>query len=301
MQHVETAPSRMRDTRARFVRTPETADERPPEPVGLEIRVETPENVVLTYQLAGPSVRCTAYFIDLLLRIGLMWVLSILLSLTGLSSFLPGMSTGLYLLAWFFNSWGYYVFSEGLFRGQSVGKHMMGLRVIRQGGYPITLWPAVVRNFIRAADSLPFLLNGVGFVSMLVTRNMQRLGDLAAGTVVITERRVVLPKEPIILEKIQPLAREELGRFQPDGTTLTAIEQFLSRRHVLSHERGHELASILAVPLAERLDYQGDEQQVRTYPMAFLARVYVTFLQQYEEDEAEMPIRPQATTAGVRP
>src|SRR5438876_338642 len=116
---------------------------------------------------------------------------------------------------------------------------------------------ALLRNIVRAGDSLPIYLifpcYGAGFVTMLAAGKFRRLGDLVARTVVIEERRVSVPREPIILEKIEPLPRTELGGFVPAGQTLALIEQFLSRRHVLTYRRGHAMAYVLARTLAGRL------------------------------------------------
>lgn len=255
-----------------------------PQPIGLDLHVETPENIVLDYQLAGPAVRCAAYLIDLLVRIVAMVAISVVLFCFG-APFLPGTMSGLWFVLLFLNEWGYFVFCEGFFRGKSIGKHALGLRVVQEGGYPITFWSAMLRNLLRFPDAMPYLLYGVGFFSTLLTRHFQRLGDLAARTVVITERHVVLPREPVILEKIEPLSRDDIGTYVPGDRVLSLIDEFLGRRHVLTHERGHALAAILASRLAERLNYQGDARLVQQYPMAFLARVYVTYLRRDEDEE----------------
>ncbi|MFQ5733248.1 MAG: RDD family protein [Planctomycetaceae bacterium] len=248
------------------------------------LQVETPENVVLNYQLAGPAVRCAAYLIDVAVRFGIVFVLSIVLCAGAFA--LPFASIGAAFVAWFVINWFYFVILEWRWRGKSVGKHAMGIRVIDRNGYPINFWSSALRNFLRFADSMPFLLHGVGFASILITKRGQRIGDLFAGTVVIAERTVRLPREPIILERIQPLPRVEIGSsFVPGPRTLAIIEQFLGRRFVLTHERGHALASVLAARLAGRLDYRGDAGLVQQYPMAFLARVYVTFLKRDDEDD----------------
>ncbi len=248
--------------------------------VDLDVRIETPENVLLSYQLAGPAIRCAAYLVDLLLRLVAMWVLVIILTLT--ASALPGMSMGLILVLMFVNEWGYFTICETFFRGKSLGKHAFGLRVIHDKGYPITFWASALRNLVRAVDAV--VLYGIGLVTILLSPRLQRLGDLAARTIVIAERRVVLPREPVILERIEPLARAELGSYVPPQTTLAMIDEFLGRRHVLSLERGHALALPLAKALAAKLNFQGDRKLVAQYPMAFLARVYVTFLREQEDD-----------------
>ena len=198
---------------------------------------------------------------------------------------MPGAMMGLFLVIMFLNTWGYYTISETFFKGNSIGKHACGLRVIREGGYPITFWPSLLRNLARSADSI--ILYGVGVTSMLLTRRFQRLGDLVAGTVVIQERSLTLPRKPIILNKIKPLDKNEIGSFLPRDEVLSLIDEFIGRRHVLTYERGHALASQLAQRLAKRLQYSGDEKKVSQYPMAFLASVYKTFSfgQTVEEQE----------------
>ncbi|MFN0054854.1 MAG: RDD family protein [Planctomycetales bacterium] len=254
--------------------------------IDLELAIETPENVVLSYQLAGPAVRLSAWMIDLVIRIALIIAVKNYI-LDPLAFASQGLSTGLFLVAYFTVDWLYYGLCEGLFRGKTPGKHVTGLRVVHEQGYPITVWGAILRNFVRAGDSLPVYgilpAYGVGLVTMLIAGRFRRLGDLVARTLVIEERRVRIPREPVILEKIQPLPKGELSGFSPSPRTLALIEQFLGRRHVLTHRRGHEMAAVLAGVLAAKLNYSGDRQLVEQYPMAFLARVYATFHRPREE------------------
>lgn len=269
--------------------------------VSTELVIETPENVVLTYRLAGPAIRLLAYLLDFLLRAALLFVVY-QVAVMGALAGLGGISIGAFLLMIFFVDWAYYGVSEGLFRGKTIGKYIFGLRVIQEEGYPVTLWGALLRNIVRAADSMPFYLifpfYGAGFITMLAAGRFRRLGDLVARTVVIEERRVSVPREPIILEKIEPLPRTDLGGFVPSGQTLALIEQFLGRRHVLTYRRGHAMAYVLARSLAKRLAYSGDPQLVDRYPMAFLARVYATFYQVREENDLQEDAAGEAAAAG---
>jgi uncharacterized RDD family membrane protein YckC len=274
--------------------------------VSTDLVIETPENVVLTYRLAGPAVRLLAYLLDFLIRAVLLFVAFLFVLAGGMiGSF--GVSMGLYLVLWFAIDWAYFGLSEGYFRGKTLGKHLFGLRVIQEEGYPITLWGALLRNIVRAADSLS--LYGAGFITMFIAGRFRRLGDLVARTVVIEERRVSVPREPIILEKIEPLPRTDMGGFVPSGQTLALVEQYLSRRHVLTYRRGHAMAYVLARVLAKRLSFSGDPHLVDRYPMAFLARVYATFHQVHEEgdddvDEREAdrePPRARREVAGALP
>jgi len=264
---------------------------------GLEMQIETPENVVLTYQLAGPAQRYIAYMIDLAIRMAILIGMMMVIPMLGIV--LPGTATGILLVMIFLNTWGYYTISEGFFKGQSIGKHFCGLRVIRDGGYPITFWPALLRNLVRSADAIVFY--GIGVTVMLLTRRFQRLGDLVAGTVVIQERSLSLPRKPVILDKIQPLDKNEIGSFLPSDEVLSLIDEFIGRRHVLTYDRGHALAAILANNLAERLNYSGDPKKVTQYPMAFLAAVYKTFSFSQEDDKQELAsaYRPRNQSAEV--
>jgi uncharacterized RDD family membrane protein YckC len=283
-----------------------------PSRVSTDLVIETPENVLLTYRLAGPAVRLLAYLLDLMFRIAIVVGAVFLVGrFGGLIS--AGITTGLLFVLVFFVDWAYFGLSEGYFRGKTIGKHLFGLRVIQEEGYPITFWGAQLRNIVRAADSLPPFLflpsYGAGFVTMLVAGKFRRLGDLVARTVVIEERRVSVPREPVILAKIEPLPRNEMGGFVPSSQTLALIEEFLSRRHVLTYRRGHAMAYVLARALAKRLAFTGDPHLVDRYPMAFLARIYATFHQvhddedDYEVVEAPAALRqnPPRTPAGAAP
>lgn len=263
----------------------------PPTVVDLGLRIETPENVVLTYTLAGPTLRAGAYLVDLVIRLALWTTLFVVTMCAAVVA--EGAALGLFLIVWFCLEWGYFTLFEGLWNGRTPGKWMLGLRVIQDKGYPITFWASAGRNLLRFADGLPWLLvkfcpmYAAAFVSMLLSRRFKRLGDLLARTVVICERSVVLPREPVILERIDPLPRDEVPGPPPSPRTLALIDQFLGRRHVLSIPRGHEIARPLARSLARRLRYTGDESFVDAYPMAFLARVHVTFLRRDDEDSGE--------------
>lgn len=262
-------------------------------PLSLTLSIETPENVVLTHALAGPGWRALAYLIDYALR-WLILLAGLLIMVLTASVGLWGLGLGWWLLLLFLMEWGYFIGCEYGFQGRTPGKKLCGLRVLHENGQSLSWWGAVLRNLLRAADTLPLLLiygeawgplalmpiYGPALVCMVFNPKMQRLGDLAARTVVIQERRTKLPEEPVIYDHIAPLAADEINRFVPRSETLALIDEFLSRRSVLTYARGHAMARGLALALAERLDYRGDGREVSDYPMAFLARVYVTFAAQ---------------------
>lgn len=245
--------------------------------------------MVLAWPLAGPSIRAVAYSIDMLIRWGVFFAAAIFAEIFSLV--LPGFSLGGLLLLLFFLEWGYFIGFEAAWRGQSPGKALLGLRVMMENGQPVTWWASTLRNLLRAADTLPLMLifseslsvfamipvYGPGFLAMAFTSRCQRLGDLAARTVVVEERRQTMPRQPVILERIEPLPRESLSSFVPSPRTLAIIDEFLSRRSALKHERGHLIAASLAGPLAQRLGVPADDHVLSNYPMAWLGRVYVTF------------------------
>ena len=141
-------------------------------------RVATPEGIELTLRLAGPVPRAIAWVIDLALRLAV--VFAVMLA----SAPLGRAGMGIVLLTAFFVEWLLPAWFEALWRGQTPGKRAMRLRVLNDDGTPVQ-WPgALTRNLLRAVDFLPFLY-GTGLVSMLMNRDFKRLGDLAAGTVVV--------------------------------------------------------------------------------------------------------------------
>jgi uncharacterized RDD family membrane protein YckC len=150
----------------------------------------TPEGVSLDVVLAGLGSRAAAYLIDFLIQIALFVVflvaLHLLLSSGNETSGLIG--SGAVSLFAFLDFIGYFVISEMLSSGRSIGKRANGLRVVRSDGGAAGFWASALRNVIRLIDMIPFPSYLVGSVLVLSTTRNQRLGDLAGGTVVIRER-----------------------------------------------------------------------------------------------------------------
>jgi uncharacterized membrane protein SpoIIM required for sporulation/uncharacterized RDD family membrane protein YckC len=156
--------------------------------------VELAEGIEIRLRMAGPMLRAAAYFIDLLIRGAVMLIGGIGVGLAGFA--IGGsVATGVMLLAWFLMDWLYPVIFEAGKRGATPGKRVLGLRVVQASGSPITLGQAVIRNFLRFIDGMPMFTYLFGLSSCLATQRFQRLGDLAAGTVVIYDR---IPPLPII-------------------------------------------------------------------------------------------------------
>ena len=130
---------------------------------------------------------------DLTLPIGLMAV-GLLLALGGLAMNVisPAIGVALVFILYFLVDWGYAIFLEGLWSGQTVGKRLFGLRVIQESGVRVSWLQALLRNLARPVDRLP-MFYFVGGAAALFTQSQQRLGDLLAGTVVVRERRLKIP------------------------------------------------------------------------------------------------------------
>lgn len=133
-------------------------------------------------------------------------------------SWLGGLALALYALVNFALIWGYFVVFELLWNGQTPGKRVAGTRVVRLDGSPAGALAIVVRNLVRLIDFLPGAY-GVGLLTMLIDRRSRRLGDLAAGTLVIRERREITlatlqpaaapaAPDPAAAERLDALARE---------------------------------------------------------------------------------------------
>jgi uncharacterized RDD family membrane protein YckC len=156
--------------------------------------VELAEGVEIRLRIAGPVLRAGAFGIDFLIRLVVGAATALGLGLAGMALG-SKVAEGLFLLIWFVISWWYPVIFEAGRRGATPGKRMMGLRVVQPSGAPITVGQAIVRNFLRFIDGMPWITYGFGLTSCLSTKRFQRLGDLAAGTVVVYER---MPPTPFI-------------------------------------------------------------------------------------------------------
>lgn len=206
----------------------------PSTPVPLDTlrSLETPEGIELSLRVAGPVARALAWSVDSLIRYGALWGLLMVLTMLGGGGF------GLWLIALFLTEWLYPALFEVYAGGATPGKKALGLKVIHANGTPID-WPAaLIRNLLRAVDFLP-LLYGCGLVAMLCSRDFQRLGDLAAGTIVIyrdpSGTAPHLPPGPAL----------------PPPFPLSPAEQqllidFAERGATLNPERQAELADLLA-------------------------------------------------------
>ena len=147
-----------------------------------ELRIRTPEGIVFAHRLAGPLPRAFAWLLDL--GVILMISSGVGKGLGMLNIVSSDISRGLIVVAYFVVSTGYHIALEWFWRGQTLGKRLCKLRVTDAEGLRLSFYQVVMRNLVRFVDQLPaFYL--VGGAACLVNRHVQRLGDLAAGTVVV--------------------------------------------------------------------------------------------------------------------
>ena len=158
--------------------------------MNFELKTRTPEGIVFSQLLAGPVTRFFAWFIDQLCIQVLMTVLGMAMGLLGIVSF--GFANAFYVIGWFVIGIGYGIFFEWSWRGQTIGKRLFRLRVVDVEGMRLQFNQIVVRNLLRFVDQLPAFYF-VGGVTCWLNSKCQRLGDLAANTVVIRSPRVSEP------------------------------------------------------------------------------------------------------------
>lgn len=196
-------------------------------------KIETPEGVELSLRPAGPFARLLAWLIDGLLKTVILVV--VLIAIASLGSFFEGLT----LLIVFLLIWGYNVVFEVLNNGATPGKLALRLQVVHDNGAPVGWSGSVLRNFLRVVDFLPGMY-AVGLTTCLTNSRFQRLGDIAAGTVVAYRD-----------EQWQPAASKDEQKSIPIRVPLSrdeerAVMQFGERADQLSGERCIELASILS-------------------------------------------------------
>jgi uncharacterized RDD family membrane protein YckC len=242
--------------------------------MGLEDRyvTATPEGVSLNSVLAGLGSRFTAYLLDFTIQVVLFVGFIVLM----VNVVVPGGETGRLLatggisLFFFLDFIGYFVLTEMLTSGRSIGKRAAGLRVVRADGSAVGFWSSTLRNALRLIDMIPFPFYLVGSVLVLSTTRNQRLGDLAGGTLVIRTRTAAasslaargwddtaqwtavgstgvgwVPISPYGPGTLPPeLAHWDVSAVTPGD--LTVARMYLSNRHGYTPQARHQLGMQLA-------------------------------------------------------
>ena len=264
-------------------------------PVALDttIAVVTPENISFNYHLAGPFRRLPAFLIDLAIQWGFLFLLGIaLIFLTAFSPVALGpFATAGMFIAFFVTSWFYGAGMETYFNGRTIGKWACGIRVIGTQGEPITGKRAVLRNLLVVADLAPVAALGetiegappifilptglIGLAVMVCTKRMQRLGDVAAGTmVIIDERSWELPVGKVDDPRVPALASFFPADYRVSRTMARTLAIYAERRDYLTKQRRQEVAKHLTEPLIERFEFRTDIDP----DLLMYALYYKTFL-----------------------
>jgi uncharacterized RDD family membrane protein YckC len=197
------------------------------------VSVETPEGILLELRPAGLSARFHAFLLDWVIRLAVIYAAAI-----GLA-FMGGIGVAIWFILIFALEWFYPVVFELMPGGATPGKRVFALAVVMDNGLPVTAAASVTRNLLRVADFLPF---GYGFaiVSVLVRRDCKRLGDIAAGTIVVHQPRTA-PR--IALDSVAPVV--PAMPLAPENQA--ALIALAARAPRLTGERLDELAALAAV------------------------------------------------------
>ena len=261
-----------------------------------EILVVTPENIEIEYELAGIGSRFLANILDSLFQCAIylgMWIVAGILALllglsagfrnSGVASFFANAEFALALIAAFLILWGYFIWFETRWNGQTPGKRQLGLRVIRDGGYPINIFAAIIRNLIRIIDGLPIValvLISIGVfghqpgtaamgglcillpvLCLLLSGRYQRIGDFVAGTMVVKQRaprvptlEALAPPPRVLPEHLAAYALADIGRkvYEMTVPEYRAVRHYIDRRWQLPPQIQQTAAMRLAVPLMQR-------------------------------------------------
>jgi uncharacterized RDD family membrane protein YckC len=246
------------------------------------VSIETPEHIEFTFQLAGLGTRFIAVLIDHLIQgfiLGFALLVG-LLSAGAVASLWTEASLwvifGLLLLL-FVVFWGYFTYFETTSNGQTPGKRIAGIRVVRDDGTPITFFDAMIRNLVRLVDFLPAYYT-IGVIAVFVSPQNKRLGDYAAGTIVVKERTTPMPAPatadadadaaPVAARSPQLAAavRAVVGRLSPEE--LQVVERYVARKIQLNPPARASLARKIAAPLIRKLSIDGiaatDEEVLET-------------------------------------
>lgn len=262
-------------------------------PIDTRIEIVTPENIGFQYRVAGPFRRLPAYLIDLCIRLAI--IVALAMSLHAFRNVgLQGLGIGVLLIGYFLIEWFYGGLFETYCNGQTPGKRLTGLRVVSDEGQPINGWQAVLRNFLRAADSLPAILVSdtiaipvptylLGLLAATMTDRCQRLGDLAAGTMVIVEE----PQRHYGLARVtEPAAIRLAGdlpaNFQAGRDLARGLAAYVQRRHAFGKIRRAEVAGHVGQPLIAQFGLPE-----RTDPDLFLCALYYRVFQHERAGESE--------------
>lgn len=240
--------------------------------------IETPERVPLEFALASIGNRFLAVAIDHFIQyLSIILIAWFFLSIAGynsndiadapdkLFSEAPKWTIALMIIILFLVFAGYFIVFEWLWNGQTPGKRLMKLRVIREDGRPLTLWEAIARNLLRICDAVPgFILPvySIGLIVIFLSNRDQRVGDIFAGTVVVREREGEAPTfaetfstriTDVAFTRVQKQTETSANVALLNEREVEVVESFLRRRWDLTDRQRLWMAWRIALPLMYKL------------------------------------------------
>jgi uncharacterized RDD family membrane protein YckC len=222
-----------------------------------KLNIDTPEQVALEFSLATVGSRFLALAVDSLIQFALTAALLLAVALGVWLSSTTVEAAGPWLMAMlvlgaFLVNFAYFAVFESVWNGQTPGKRLIGLRVIHASGRPVSVFEAILRNVVRIADQLPGIY-AIGILSVFLTERSQRLGDLAAGTVVVHERAVQADPRQFAAAAPPEVVLTAHGASKLTAEEISVIELFFRRREQLDDYARLRAARQIASRIRERL------------------------------------------------
>ena len=217
------------------------------------VTIATPEGVELELTLAGAGSRFVSALVDLAIQIGILIALALALGgLRGGGVSSNDTAAGVWALVSFVVISGYDISFEVLASGRTPGKRMNRLRVVRTSGGPVGFVTSAIRNTLRLIDFLPFAYV-IGALLILATKRNQRLGDLAAGTLVVRETRAATVAPSVVAPRPAAPVSAVWDTSAVTTDEIAAVRRFLERRHEIDLEARRRLAYTFASRLRPKV------------------------------------------------
>jgi len=246
-----------------------------------KIEIETPEKIIFSYNISSTGTRIASYTIDFVIQIIIIFLLGLMLVSLQLTSFtipgsgfmqeMSGLVVAFAFLLYFLLQWGYFILFEAITDGQSPGKKLMKIRVIKTNGEPLDLSTIILRNLLRAVDAFPvyYLLGGI--VSIFDSKS-RRIGDIVSDTVVVSEMTFNLKEPDSFTVFISGNNKKSIGLLHNklNEKELYILRRFLNEKNQLNQQKQAEIAFMLAEKIKKRLHLQEDIEN----PVLFIERVY---------------------------
>ncbi len=226
-----------------------------------QVEIETPEQVIFSYTVAGVGSRAAAAIVDYLLMIAGFLLIAILWSVVAslldvkndpFGKMLGGWAVAFLILALFGVQVGYFMVFEAIWDGQTPGKRRLGIRVVQDGGFSVSVGASAVRNVARILDMQPGLAYAVGIASAAISPSGKRLGDFLAGTIVVQEKLVHIA--PVTTALTPASEGSAMVTAALTDREYEVLERYLARRSALAPERRRAIAEQLMARFRTHLE-----------------------------------------------